>query len=134
MRMAKVFFSEGGTAAPSIATGWYYQVDLEDPKGPFDTQLDAGKAARATIVETAEAIPIRSAKQLTRGQLERIVDEAQRALWLQECDDAGGNLVWHPDTEWSWERVEQIAGAMIDAGLRPGVALCRAGSSKQPKK
>jgi len=56
---------------------------------------------------------MKTARDLTRSQLEKIVDTAQRALWEGDAD------IFDPDTEWSWERVEQIAGALTDAGLRP---------------
>jgi hypothetical protein len=55
---------------------------------------------------------VKTAKDLSREQLERIADVAQRALWLED-------ETWNPDTEWSWDRVESIAGALIDADMKP---------------
>lgn len=56
---------------------------------------------------------MKTARELTREQLEKIVDTAQRALWELHPG------AFYYDTEWSWDRVEQIAGALTDAGLRP---------------
>lgn len=57
MIMGKVFYHDGAADSSVIgcpATGWYYQIDLADPVGPFDSQLEAGRAARAAIAQTAE--------------------------------------------------------------------------------
>jgi hypothetical protein len=68
---------------------------------------------------------MKRASDLTREQLERIVDTAQRALWQESVSEAdftsapGDPEVWNCDTEWSWERVEEIAGALTAADLRP---------------
>jgi hypothetical protein len=56
---------------------------------------------------------MKTAHDLTREQLEKIVDTVQRSLWEGDAD------IFDPDTEWNWERVEQIADALTDAGLRP---------------
>jgi hypothetical protein len=58
---------------------------------------------------------MKRATDLTREQLIKIVDTAQRAFWLTDYEAE----VWRPDTEWTWERVEYIAEVMIDCGLRP---------------
>ena len=50
LQMAKVF-------RPADREGWYYMLDMQTPVGPFVSQLEAGKAARATIVAEAEAEP-----------------------------------------------------------------------------
>ena len=50
-QMAKVFYSDGSGNArandQSIVPGWYYQIDLSEPRGPFATRLDARAAAQA---------------------------------------------------------------------------------------
>jgi hypothetical protein len=47
--MGKVFYSDGSGNArpdqPSVIPGWYYQIDMADPVGPFDTKPLARKAA-----------------------------------------------------------------------------------------
>src|SRR5438105_2032015 len=53
MKMAKVFYAQPGDA---LTAGFYYSIDLGVPRGPFKTQLEAGRAARAEIV--AEPDPI----------------------------------------------------------------------------
>jgi hypothetical protein len=60
MMTARVFYFDGSD--PSIVLwcappGWYYQFEPVDPVGPFDSAIDAGKAARAVIVAAAEAEP-----------------------------------------------------------------------------
>jgi hypothetical protein len=60
MNMARVFRAEGTETREgdeTVTAGWYYQLNLDPPVGPFDTQIDAGKAARATIVDLAEPEP-----------------------------------------------------------------------------
>lgn len=53
MRMGKVFYSDGSGNArpedPSIIPGWYYQIDLAAPVGPFESKSAAKSAARATL-------------------------------------------------------------------------------------
>jgi len=61
---------------------------------------------------------MKTARDLTRAELETIVETAQRAFW-------GFNGGFEPDTEWNWDRVEQIAGVMSDAGLRPEAGIAR---------
>jgi hypothetical protein len=56
---------------------------------------------------------MKTPKDLSRDELEAIVETAQRAFWLNGLDD------WDTDTQWSWERVEDIAGVMVYFGLRP---------------
>ena len=62
-------------------------------------------------------MPIR-AKMLSRDQLEALVTLAQTQFWLR-LDDDTDKPIWDPDTEWSWDRMEAIAGAFADAGLKP---------------
>jgi hypothetical protein len=57
------------------------------------------------------------AKMLSRDQLEALVTLAQTQFWLRLDDN--DEPIWDPDTEWSWERMEAIAGAFADAGLKP---------------
>lgn len=71
----------------------------------------------ATAVPFARRPGMKTAKDLTREQLEQIVTAAQELFWSH--DDENDNRVWDPDTEWSWDRVEQIAGVMIELGLQP---------------
>ncbi len=59
---------------------------------------------------------MKTAKDLTRGELELIVSTTQQALWLARGGPKGK---WDADKEWSWDHVEDIAGSLIDAGLRP---------------
>lgn len=59
---------------------------------------------------------MKTAKDLSREELERIVTRAQEMFW---STGEAGALTWDSDTEWSWERVEDIAGVMIELGLRP---------------
>lgn len=51
-QMAKVFHSDGSGNArpqdPSITPGWYYQIDMATPVGPFDSKADAIGAAQET--------------------------------------------------------------------------------------
>jgi hypothetical protein len=45
MQMAKVFHSDGSgnarEADPSIAPGWYFQLDMATPVGPFRSAPEA---------------------------------------------------------------------------------------------
>jgi hypothetical protein len=38
MKMAKVFHTDG---AAGVAAGWYYQIDMAQPRGPFATKAEA---------------------------------------------------------------------------------------------
>lgn len=92
--------------------GWFYMLDMRDPVGPFETWGTA-------IVECRRVAGVKTvlkARDLSRVELERIVDTAQTMLWATEID---GVDFWDADTQWTWERVEEIAAAMIRAGLRP---------------
>lgn len=51
-RTARVFFKRGG--APGKPGRYFYQFEGEEPEGPFDTELEAGKAARAVIIGAAQ--------------------------------------------------------------------------------
>jgi hypothetical protein len=44
MKMAKVFYSSG----PQHMPGWYYQIDMATPVGPFDTKQAAVDTAQTT--------------------------------------------------------------------------------------
>jgi hypothetical protein len=55
----------------------------------------------------------KGAKDLTREELERIVDTVKEKLWL---NDEG---IWDVDTPWDWNRIETIAEVMADLGMRP---------------
>lgn len=59
MNMARVFHSDGNEKRPDggqVEQGWYYQLNLDPPVGPFKTQIFAGMAARETIVEKADEV------------------------------------------------------------------------------
>jgi hypothetical protein len=49
-KMAKVFYSDGSGNArptdPSVEPGWYFQIDVAEPVGPFDSKNEAVQAAR----------------------------------------------------------------------------------------
>lgn len=56
--MANVFYSDGSGNArpkdPSIEPGWYYQLDMREPRGPYDTKADAEAALRTAANEADE--------------------------------------------------------------------------------
>lgn len=58
MKMGKVFHSDDSGNAqpndPSIAPGWYFQIDLAAPVGPFSSKSEAQKAARSEVVMFTE--------------------------------------------------------------------------------
>lgn len=60
---------------------------------------------------------MKTAKDLTREELELIVTTAQEMFWTTYTKQQV--TVWDRDTEWNWERVEEIAGVMDKLGLRP---------------
>ena len=61
---------------------------------------------------------MKTPSELTRDQLEGIVGRIQVILWL---DLRRGML--DPDLSWDCEAVEQVAGVLQDAGLKPGGAV-----------
>jgi hypothetical protein len=52
---------------------------------------------------------------LTREQLEDIVDQIQSILWLDPTTDA-----FDPDRSWDIETIEWVSGVLEDFGLKPG--------------
>lgn len=56
---------------------------------------------------------MRTAKDLPREALERIVDSVQKALWQDQDGD------WRPDLEWNPNTLDEIAYAMTESGLKP---------------
>jgi hypothetical protein len=52
---------------------------------------------------------MKTAQDLTRNQLELIVNSIRRILWPSDC----------PDSEWSSDEIEQVAEIMDSFGLNP---------------
>ncbi len=115
MDSASVFEINDDSNRPN---GWYYWiVSKGGEKGPFPSCAEAVTACRLAVAVKK----MLTAADLSREELERIVTAAQQALWLESTD--GDRQGWDPDTQWSWERIEQIAEVMIDLGLRPAEAF-----------
>jgi hypothetical protein len=58
-------------------------------------------------------------KDLSREQLERIVDEVQQALYL-DYDGEADAFHWNPDKEWSgFDVCEALTGALSQLGMIP---------------
>ena len=56
MRTGRILYYDARIISdPRIVPGWYYQLDMETPVGPFKTQISAGHAAREMIIAAAEA-------------------------------------------------------------------------------
>ncbi|MGD9613801.1 MAG: hypothetical protein AB7H90_01240 [Alphaproteobacteria bacterium] len=52
---------------------------------------------------------MKTAKDLSRAELEQIVTDIQSILWPSDC----------PDAEWSSDEIERVAEVMDSYGLRP---------------
>lgn len=58
-------------------------------------------------------------KDLSREDLERIVDAVQQALYLS-YDDETGAFCWNPDKEWSgFDVCDSISGVLAELSMVP---------------
>ena len=65
------------------------------------------------------AAPMRHAKDLTRAELEHVVDTVQSILWLDERPLPPHGEFWNPEKVWEQDFIEWIADLLTDYDLRP---------------
>ena len=75
----------------------------------------------SSSIPSAQDRSLKRPKDLSREQLERIVDEVQQALYL-DYDAEADAFHWNPDKEWSgFDACDAIVGRLAEVSMIPEV-------------